>query len=82
MGTYHPLTEYQRYQMYALKKAGAYAARRCVAADGGGYRPRRFVGRSGAIEDNAAIVPIKTTSKLLDASSPQGAGDQVVLGGH
>ena len=22
MGTYHPLTEYQRYQMYALKKAG------------------------------------------------------------
>ena len=22
MGTYHPLTEHQRYQMYALKKAG------------------------------------------------------------
>ena len=22
MGTYHPLTEYQRYQIYALKKAG------------------------------------------------------------
>ena len=21
MGTYHPLTEYQRYQIYALKKA-------------------------------------------------------------
>ena len=30
MGTYHPLTECQRYQIYALKKAGH--TQQCIAA--------------------------------------------------
>ena len=58
MGTYHQLTEYQRYQIYALKKAGPDQQR--IAAP---QRPRRFLGRCGAIKGRAAIVPVQPTTK-------------------
>ena len=35
MGTYHQLTEYQRYQIYALKKAGH--TQQSMAAKGLGF---------------------------------------------
>ena len=52
MGTYHPLTEYQRYQMYALKEAGHnQRKKRDGKADGRGQIKDR-----GSIDQHPAIV--------------------------
>ena len=78
MGTYHQLTEYQRYQIYALKKAGH--DQQCIAATVA-VSPSTISRELRAIKGNAAIVPAKP-SQSVGTSSPQGEGDQDDGRGH
>ena len=60
MGTYHQLTEYQRYQIYALKKAGH--DQQCIAATVA-VSPSTISRELRRNKGNAAIVPAKPITK-------------------
>ena len=73
MGTYHQLTEYQRYQIYALKKAGH--DQQCIAATVA-VSPST-ISSCGAIKGNAAIVPAKPITKrwhVVEGDQDDGRG--------
>ena len=79
MGTYHQLTEYQRYQIYALKKAGH--DQQCIAATvavSPSTISRELRRNQGATRLSSRPSP----SQSVGASSPQGEGDQDDGGGH
>ena len=79
MGTYHQLTEHQRYQMYALKKAGHDQQRHRRNAGGIALDDLSGV----AAQSRAARLPAwPSPSASAGASAPQGEGDQDDAGGH
>ena len=77
MGTYHQLTEYQRYQIYALKKAGHNQQR----GDAGGIALDDLPGIAAQSRE-ARLPPRPSPPQSAGASSHQGEGDQDDAGGH